>query len=89
MSPKTKPINAVGIVPAIISGISFPFSVLKSKRMKADRMFLMSFLKKTKITASVPTCKMTSKSIGAFKFRNCSASFRCPVLDIGSHSVKP
>jgi len=27
--------------------------------------------------------------MGTFKSKNCSVSFRCPVLDIGSHSVKP
>ena len=88
-SPKTTPITAVGIVPTMIRGINFPSSVLKSNWAKADSMCLMSFLKKNRMTINVPMCRVTSNSMGTCKRKKCSASFRCPVLDIGSHSVKP
>jgi len=89
VSMATKPINAVGIVPTIIKGISCPYSVLKSRCMRAERIFLMSSLKKTKMTIKVPICKITSKSIGMLRSKKCSASLKCPVLDIGSHSAMP
>jgi len=87
--PKIKPIKAVGIVPTVISGISRPVSVLKSRFFRAFRISRMSFLKKARTTMRVPMWSVTSKSIGAFKPRYCSVIFRCPVLDMGSHSVMP
>jgi len=88
-SLKTSPINAVGIVPTIMSGIRRPFSLLKSMCTRAVRMFLMSFLKKMKMTTSVPMWRVTSKSMGKLSCMKCSASLRCPVLDTGSHSAMP
>lgn len=85
----TMPVNAVGMVPMIIRGVSFPFSVLKSLFQSAVRMFFMSLRKKRRVTMSVPMCKVTSKRKGTSKPRKCSAILRCPVLDMGSHSVKP
>ena len=83
------PINAVGMVPMMIRGVSFPFSVLKSLFQRAVRMFFMSLRKKRRVTMSVPMCRVTSKRKGTSKPRKCSAILRCPVLDMGSHSVKP
>ena len=49
----------------------------------------MSLRKNRSVTMSVPACKVASKRKGACKPKKCSAILRCPVLDIGSHSVKP
>lgn len=83
---------AAGIVPTTISGTSLPCSVLKSRRARSESIFSMSLLKNSKTTISVPTCRVNSKSkefSGVRKLRKCSATFKCPVLDMGSHSVKP
>jgi len=89
VSLKARPMSAVGIVPMIMRGMSWPFSDLKSRCASAVRMFLMSFLKKTKMTTNVPMWRVTSKSIGMDRFRKCSASLRWPVLDMGNHSAMP
>ena len=38
---------------------------------------------------SVPMWRVTSKKGGIFRLMRCSAIWRCPVLDMGSHSVMP
>jgi len=70
-------------------GISCPSSVLKSKRAKATSRFLMSFLKNNKTALSVPMCRMISKRAGIDELSKCLKISRCPVLEMGSHSVKP
>lgn len=87
--PKITPIKAVGMVPMMIRGISFPFSVLKFLFPSALRMFFMSLWKNRSVTMSVPMCNRTSKRMGVSKPKKCSVILRCPVLDMGSHSVMP
>jgi len=41
------------------------------------------------ITINVPAWRIPSKRTGAFKPKNVSNNLRCPVLETGSHSVKP
>jgi len=52
-------------------------------------MFLMSFLKKKTTTMRVPMCRAISKRKGVERLKKYSKILRWPVLDIGSHSVKP
>jgi len=83
---------AAETVPIASRGMSFPCSLFKSQCASAVSRFLMSFLKKNKTTIRVPMCKINSKSSKSSmvkNFRKCSAIFKCPVLEIGSHSVKP
>lgn len=69
MTVKTIPRIAVGISAIMISGMSFPFSLLVSRWISDVRTFLMSFLKNMNTTASVPRWRVTSNSIGRFKPR--------------------
>ena len=86
---KTKPIRAVGSVPTIIRDSNLPFSDLKSPFTSAVSSSLMDFRKKRRITTTVPTCKVTSKSKGKVNPKSCSVILRWPVLEMGSHSVTP
>ena len=52
-------------------------------------MFLKSFLKKKTTTMRVPMCRAISKRKGVERLKKYSKILRWPVLDIGSHSVKP
>ena len=54
VSSKVKYIKAAGSVPTTISGISRPYSVLKSRFFNALRISKMSFLKKTRTMIRVP-----------------------------------
>lgn len=84
-----KPIPAVGTVAIAIRGISIPFSDLKSRRKSATSMFFTSLRKYRITTDVVPRCSSKLKRGDAAIPKKVSASLRCAVLEMGSHSVKP